>query len=474
MVAAPIEVSGQLWGAVVVTLTGDRRSPPTRIVQLGTSSRRARERGGAGARSRRAGALSRVAVAVATEEERGAACEEAVRRDRASLAHAIVGGWHNADGRRPAATASASSGGGAESGYPARHARATARRCRSRRSSSPGGSGSDLDPIPAPYRAPDAEKATSSPSPCKRGGDRGAHSLPPIIGDGRRASSGTCTTARSSVSSRPSAQAGALRDEPAAAQELLEASSAELAAALEELRELARGLHPAILSDRGLGAALEALATRALLPVELDGVLPERLPPPVEAAAYYVVAESLTNVARYAEASTARVSVVQDNGFAIVEVVDDGVGGVDVSRGSGLRGSRTASRHWTVPDGVERGGPRHADPGGDPMPGPDRRRPSQLPRQREALLVSEGYEVIGEAETGAEAVQLARSCNPTSSCSTSLPDLNGFEVTALLRELDEPPDVVLVLEPRRLRGSGRRNRCARVPAQGRALRQGAR
>jgi PAS domain S-box-containing protein len=129
-----------------------------------------------------------------------------------------------------------------------------------------------------------------------------------------------------------------LHDDPAAAQTLLESSSGELASALEELRELARGLHPAVLTDRGLGAALEALADRAPVPVVLDNVLAGRLPPPVEAAAYYVVAESLTNVAKYAEASAAHVTVEQHDGYAIVQVEDDGVGGVDISRGSGLRG----------------------------------------------------------------------------------------------------------------------------------------
>jgi signal transduction histidine kinase len=129
-----------------------------------------------------------------------------------------------------------------------------------------------------------------------------------------------------------------LLGEPVAAQALLESASAELALALEELRELARGLHPAILSDRGLGAALEALAARAPVPVELDDVPPTRFPPSVEAAAYYVVAESLTNVAKYADARSAHVSVSRRDGFAIVEVEDDGVGGADVSRGSGLRG----------------------------------------------------------------------------------------------------------------------------------------
>lgn len=123
-----------------------------------------------------------------------------------------------------------------------------------------------------------------------------------------------------------------------AARRLLESASDELGFALDELRELARGLHPAILSDRGLGAALEALAVRAPVPVELGGLPHERLPPLVEAAAYYVVAESLTNVAKYAQASAAHVSVTRSDGLAVVEVEDDGVGGADASRGSGLRG----------------------------------------------------------------------------------------------------------------------------------------
>jgi signal transduction histidine kinase len=125
--------------------------------------------------------------------------------------------------------------------------------------------------------------------------------------------------------------------DPKAASELLTSASDELGLALEELRELARGIHPAILTDRGLGAALEALAGRSPVPVELDPPA-ERLPGPVEAAAYYVVSEALANVAKYAQASQVRISVAQRNGAAVVEVVDDGVGGADPASGSGLRG----------------------------------------------------------------------------------------------------------------------------------------
>ena len=92
-----------------------------------------------------------------------------------------------------------------------------------------------------------------------------------------------------------------------AASAMLDAARDELARALEELRELARGIHPAVLTDRGLEPALEALAERAPLPVSLDQMPAERLPAPVEAAAYFVVAEALTNVVKYAGASTAAV-----------------------------------------------------------------------------------------------------------------------------------------------------------------------
>jgi signal transduction histidine kinase len=126
--------------------------------------------------------------------------------------------------------------------------------------------------------------------------------------------------------------------DPAKAEAMLAAAHDELTLALGELRELARGIHPAVLSDRGLGAALEALAGRAPIAVDLANVPEERLPEPIEAAAYFVVAEALTNVVKYAHASQATVSVQRNNGHAIVEIADDGIGGADPDRGSGLRG----------------------------------------------------------------------------------------------------------------------------------------
>jgi len=131
---------------------------------------------------------------------------------------------------------------------------------------------------------------------------------------------------------------GKLGKDPDVAHDLLGGAQEELSRALEELRELARGIHPAVLSDRGLEPALEALAGRSPVPVELAGTPRDRLPPAVEAAAYFVVAEALTNVVKYAQASQARVSVSRSNGHAVVEVADDGVGGADPGRGSGLRG----------------------------------------------------------------------------------------------------------------------------------------
>jgi PAS domain S-box-containing protein len=124
---------------------------------------------------------------------------------------------------------------------------------------------------------------------------------------------------------------------PAAARAALTDANDELALALDELRELAAGLHPAILSDHGLRAAVEALAGRAPVPVEAD-ISDERLPEPVEAAAYYLIAEALTNVTKYAHATTVRVRVVASAASFVIEVSDDGVGGADPATGSGLRG----------------------------------------------------------------------------------------------------------------------------------------
>jgi signal transduction histidine kinase len=129
-----------------------------------------------------------------------------------------------------------------------------------------------------------------------------------------------------------------LREDPAAAEAMLTSVGEDLKLALEELRELARGLHPAVLSDRGLEPALQSLANRAPFRVEISGVPPLRLDEGVEAAVYYVVAESLTNAAKHADASEGWVEIRSTNEEVVVEISDNGSGGASMDRGSGLRG----------------------------------------------------------------------------------------------------------------------------------------
>jgi signal transduction histidine kinase len=119
---------------------------------------------------------------------------------------------------------------------------------------------------------------------------------------------------------------------------LLDGSIDELGQSLKELRDLARGIHPAVLSERGLEPAVRALAARASVPVDIVGHAAGRLPAAVESAAYFVVSEALTNVSKYAQARHATVRVERLDGQLLVEVSDDGVGGADAGHGSGLRG----------------------------------------------------------------------------------------------------------------------------------------
>ena len=129
-----------------------------------------------------------------------------------------------------------------------------------------------------------------------------------------------------------------LTSDPEAAGAILDRARDELRLALEELRELARGIHPAVLTDRGLGAAIAGLASRFPMPVQVLSTPLARLPTAVEAAAYFVVAESLANMAKHAGASHATVRVARQNGIALVEVHDDGCGGASFDAGSGLKG----------------------------------------------------------------------------------------------------------------------------------------
>src|SRR5215211_7903426 len=129
-----------------------------------------------------------------------------------------------------------------------------------------------------------------------------------------------------------------LPEDPAAAEAMLASVGEDLKRALEELRELARGLHPAVLTDRGLEPALQSLTNRAPFPVAIVGVPSYRLDEGVEAAVYYLAAESLTNAAKHADASEARVEITNANEEVIVTIRDNGSGGASAARGSGLRG----------------------------------------------------------------------------------------------------------------------------------------
>jgi signal transduction histidine kinase len=133
------------------------------------------------------------------------------------------------------------------------------------------------------------------------------------------------------------AEKRAAEGDPAAA-ELVRSAGEEAGLALKELRDLARGIHPAILTNRGLAAALEDLAGRASVPVEIVAVPPERLPDPVESAAYFLVSECLANVGKHAEATQATVAVTVVDDEVEVVVKDDGVGGAQLGNGSGLQG----------------------------------------------------------------------------------------------------------------------------------------
>jgi signal transduction histidine kinase len=128
-----------------------------------------------------------------------------------------------------------------------------------------------------------------------------------------------------------------LEDNPGARRQLEDAQR-EITRSLDELRDIARGLHPAVLTAHGLAVALEQVAARATVPVELAVEVGGRLPEPVEVAAYYVVAESLVNIGKHAQATAATVNVSRSGEGVVVEVLDDGVGGANTEHGSGIRG----------------------------------------------------------------------------------------------------------------------------------------
>jgi signal transduction histidine kinase len=126
--------------------------------------------------------------------------------------------------------------------------------------------------------------------------------------------------------------------DPEGARPVLARAREQLDGGLGELRDLARGIHPTVLTDRGLEAALNALVQRAAVPVDLRVAVSERLDTAIEAAAYFLVSEALTNVAKHAQADTVSVDVASTDDTLVVTIADDGVGGADLGRGSGLRG----------------------------------------------------------------------------------------------------------------------------------------
>jgi len=129
-----------------------------------------------------------------------------------------------------------------------------------------------------------------------------------------------------------------LDTDPAAARAMIEEAHAEAKAAVTDLRQIARGIHPAVLSDRGLDAALSALAAQSPIPVDVRVTLPDRLPRATEAVAYFVVAEALTNVAKHSRATSAQVVVSQLGDRVRITVFDNGVGGAHIATGTGSTG----------------------------------------------------------------------------------------------------------------------------------------
>ncbi|MFD8384721.1 sensor histidine kinase [Streptomyces sp. NPDC059679] len=150
-----------------------------------------------------------------------------------------------------------------------------------------------------------------------------------------------------------------LGDLPEEARKVIDEAHREAKEAIEELNNLVRGLHPAVLDDRGLDAALSGIAARAPLPVRLHIDIPERPAPTVEAVAYFVVSESLANTTKHAQATGADVTVVRTGDILRVVIADDGVGGADPAQGSGLTGlvGRVGSVDGTFDLSSPRGGP---------------------------------------------------------------------------------------------------------------------
>ena len=215
-------------------------------------------------------------------------------------------------------------------------------------------------------------------------------------------------------------------DADSTALQLVDEAQEESRAALEELRDLARGIHPSVLTDRGLAAALQELAGRATSPTEVVEAPEARLNPAVESAAYFVVAECLTNVGKYAKATETTVRVRCELGRLVVEVVDDGIGGADPLRGSGLRGlvdrvgALSGSLEVASPAG--RGNPR---PRRDPATAADARRPS-------SGSPSTGGPLRGDLRVGLRRLRRRGTARPSAFASPPSAWLNSLGMTKIL------------------------------------------
>ena len=393
LVAAPVVVAGEIWGALIVSVTRDLQLAPNTEERLGqfaglvaVAIANAQAREELAALADEQAALSRVAVAVATEEQPEGlftVVSEEIGRlfdaDAGAIvryvedldAAVIVGAWQRVGKidqplgvRLPfeggAIARVAQTGRTARIDLDAEPAAVRARMLAAKVSSGvaapivvsgrlwgatslsngggsfPAGIEERLEKFTglvavALANAEAREELTASRARIVQAGDAERRRLERNLHDGAQQRLVTLALHLRIAESR-------LADDTAAAAELIAEACEELALALEELRELARGIHPAILTDHGLTPAVEALSARAPLPVEVNGLPSARLAEPIEAAAFYVVSESLTNIAKYASASLARVDLARDDGVLVVEVSDDGIGGADADKGSGLRG----------------------------------------------------------------------------------------------------------------------------------------
>jgi PAS domain S-box-containing protein len=223
--------------------------------------------------------------------------------------------------------------------------------------------------------------------------------------------------------------------------------------AVGELRELAHGIHPATLTRKGLGAALRGLAERAPVPVAVESPR-ERYPGSVESTAYFVAAEALTNVAKYARASAASVTATRTAGHLVLTVDDDGIGGARPAAGGGLAGlaDRVATVNGTLTVTSEQGhGTRIRAEIPLSTPAPATAAEDEEPRHEATVLIVDddakfrtlaaimlrerGFEVVGESADAASAVEAAASLRPSAIVlDVNLPDRDGFWVTDTLNE----------------------------------------